>query len=362
MASDTTIPVGYSMTGGDGPDSYYRNSIFQRAVMEDAMKMVNEGIQETLEFIDPNSLSIADFGCSVGPNTFIAMQHIIEAVGLKYDPSLEFQVFFNDHVNNDFNTLFRNIPFPPQVIFSAGVPGHFHTRVFPKASLHIGYSSYALQWLSRNPDGAADPNSPAWNKDSIYCSGHSPQVVKAYSAQFQRDLEQFLNARAQEIVGGGLLIFTVPGVPDGALCSQNYHGFCYDILGACLLDMVKEGLVSQEKVEAFNIPMYYTPVKELESFLGKNGDFRLERIYAIQSDTLEDLQRRINIEPTIPIVASSATSAVRAFMEEAIKKHVGEEIVDSVFERFTKKFSQNYCQLAEKQTLTNISVILKRKP
>ncbi|KAJ4837510.1 hypothetical protein Tsubulata_035826 [Turnera subulata] len=364
-----TSAVAYNMTGGDGPDSYYRNSIFQRTVVEDAMKAVKKDIEERLQFpIEniPKTFRVADFGCCVGPNTFVAMQSIIEAVGLKYDDKSEFEVLFNDHANNDFNTLFRNLPsaFPfssQETIFCAGVPGDFHARVLPRASLHLGYSSYALQWLSKNPDQVADPNSPAWNKDSIYCDGHSPQVVKAYSAQFQSDLQNFLNARAQEIVGGGLLIFTIPGVPHGALCSQNYHGLFYGTLGSCLQDMVKEGLISQEKVEAFNIPMYYPPIQELEAFLQGNADFSLERIYAIPSETLENVHSRANMEPTVASVASLVSAIVRAIMEVVIKQHIGEDIVEPVFERFSVKFSQNYHKLAEMQTPTNISVVLKRK-
>ena len=64
---------------------------------------------------DPNAISssptnpmcIADFGCSTGPNTFIAVMNIIEAVEVKFE-SLglfevpTFQVFFNYQVSKDF--------------------------------------------------------------------------------------------------------------------------------------------------------------------------------------------------------------------------------------------------------------------
>ncbi|KAJ4821912.1 hypothetical protein Tsubulata_017059 [Turnera subulata] len=352
------------MTGGDGPDSCYRNSTFRRTVVEEVMKVVKTDIQERLEFtINPKTFRIADFGCSVGPNTFLAMHGIIEALVLKYDPPLEFQVFFNDHINNDFNTLFKNIPSRRHQIFSAGVPGDFHTRVFPKASLHIGYSSNALHWLSKNPHELVNPNSPAWNKDSIYCSGHSQEVVKAYSAQFQRDMEQFLNARGREIVGGGLLIFTLLGVPDGGLFSQNYSGLFFDTLGSCLVDMLQEELINQDKVEAFNIPIYCPPIKELESFLEGNADFSLHRNYSTPSQTLDSyVEKQANIEPTVASVTAGVTSTVRAVAEEVIKQQFGEEIVDSLFGRFTQKFSKNYHQLAKKQPMTNITVVLKRKP
>lgn len=57
-----------------------------------------------------HSFCIADFGCATGPNAFLAVQVIIEAVELKLgsgegQSAAEFQVLFNDLVSNDFNTL-----------------------------------------------------------------------------------------------------------------------------------------------------------------------------------------------------------------------------------------------------------------
>ncbi|KAL0409410.1 UNVERIFIED_CONTAM: Farnesoic acid carboxyl-O-methyltransferase, partial [Sesamum radiatum] len=49
-------------------------------------------------------------------------------------------VFFNDKVGNDFNTLFSSLP-SERLYYATGVPGSFHGRLLPKASLHFAYSS-----------------------------------------------------------------------------------------------------------------------------------------------------------------------------------------------------------------------------
>jgi len=208
--------------------------------------MINEAIRDKLALNSPsNAFNIADFGCSVGPNTFIAVQNIIEAVELKYHgnhqnhQSLEFQVFFNDHTNNDFNTLFKNLHHNRSCkFFAAGVPGTFHGRLFPKSSLHFGHSSFALQWLSETLTEVLDTKSPAWNKGSIHCTGFHTEVAEAYSSQFKNDMETFLNARAQELVGG-LLVIIMPALQDGVLLSQSSIGMTYDLLGSCLQNMAK---------------------------------------------------------------------------------------------------------------------------
>ncbi|KAG5552097.1 hypothetical protein RHGRI_010252 [Rhododendron griersonianum] len=229
-------PDSRPMIGGDGANSYTQNSSFQRGVIDGAKGMIFQTIPENIDIHSPpfnpsNAFRIADFGCSTGPNTFVAMQNIIDAVMLKNqstdqtDPTSttpEFQVFFNDYIDNDFNTLFKTLP-PNRLYFAAGVPGSFHNQLFPRASLHIAHCSYALHWLSRIPPGVTDRGSPAWNKDKIYCAGNKKEVTEAYFGQFQADMDAFLEARAQELVEGGLVVIQIPGVPDCGDCI--YGGF-----------------------------------------------------------------------------------------------------------------------------------------
>ncbi|KAJ4849854.1 hypothetical protein Tsubulata_014619 [Turnera subulata] len=347
----------YPMSGGDGLHSYSHNSTLQKKGVEAVKELVNTTIQDMLEFNDlnisgiSNTFHIADFGCSTGPNTFIAVQNIIKAVQLKYnslhqnDPSLEFRVFFNDHINNDFNTLFRNLP-SPQDFFPAGVPGDFHDRLFPKASLHIVHSSFSVHWLSKIPEEVTNVNSPAWNKDSIHCTGFSDEVVAAYSTQFQKDMSNFLNYRAQELVVGGLMVLLIPGLPDGVHCSGTHFGANYDVLGSCLVDMVKLGLISEEKVKAFNLPLYHPTTKELEVLLERNAYFSVPRIESLPAH--------------LPASVQSITSFMRAIMEEVITQHFGKETVNSMFELYAKKVSANYIEYIQKQRNVFISLILKR--
>lgn len=177
-------------------------------------------------------------GCSAGPNTFIAIQNIVNAINQSKNPDsiLEFHVFFNDHSGNDFNTLFRTLS-PSRKYFMAGVPGSFHSRLFPRSSLHIVHSSCSLHWLSKVPAGIADRESPAWNKDDIYCRGSIKEVADAYSGQCKSDLGSFLGARSEEIVPGGLMIIIMPALPNGVTMHETTAGLSFDFLGSCLVDM-----------------------------------------------------------------------------------------------------------------------------
>ena len=52
-------------------------------------------------------------------------------------------------------------------------------------------------------------------------------------------MDNFLNARAQEIIGGRLMVIIIAGLPDGILMSQTGAGIFNDFFGSCLIDMPK---------------------------------------------------------------------------------------------------------------------------
>ncbi|KAM0980157.1 hypothetical protein ACFX2J_015745 [Malus domestica] len=123
----------YPMKGGDGPNSYANNSTLQKGYVDAAKERLSKAVAEKLDvdvLLSSNTFCIADLGCSVGPNTFIAVDNILEAVEFKFQSQglnsqiPEFQVFFNDHTLNDFNRLFKSLP-QTKRYYAAGVPGSF---------------------------------------------------------------------------------------------------------------------------------------------------------------------------------------------------------------------------------------------
>ncbi|KAI9087086.1 hypothetical protein K1719_030921 [Acacia pycnantha] len=195
-------------------------------------------------FSSENPICIADLGCSTGPNTFAAAQNIIEAIELQCQSqnqsTLQFFVFFNDQVSNDFNTLFQKLP-PNRNYFAAGVPGSFYGPLFPRQSLHLVHSSSSLTWLSKLPKELTDRSCGAWNKGRVYYTNAPKEIEDAYKKQFKMDLMTFLQARAQELVGNGIMILLIPPAPDVIDYSVNLFaaGKYYELLGSSLMDMAK---------------------------------------------------------------------------------------------------------------------------
>lgn len=346
------------MKGGDGPYSYAHNSVYQRQGLETAKVLINEAIAEVLDIKQVissssswKSFAVADLGCSVGPNTLMAVENIIDSVKLKHQSfgqnqeALEFMVFFNDHASNDFNTLFQSLP-PDKQYFAAGVPGLFQDRLFPKASLHFVHCSYSLHWLSKAPKELIDKSSPAWNKGRIYYIHAPKEVREAYSDQFAKDMESFLNARAKELVSGGLMALILTCLPDGN--SIQYYDFAFmDLLEASLKDMVYAGLVSEDKLDSFNFPQYNPTPEELGTLIEINSCFSIERMEPLVCPAKR---------------GSSGIHGVRAVWEELVAGYFGSDIVDELFDRFEEKVAKSsiFLQSGNKQMI-ELYVLLKRK-
>ncbi|KAF5188620.1 Paraxanthine methyltransferase [Thalictrum thalictroides] len=354
----STSATAFSMNGGDGPYSYAENSSYQRKAIEATQGMISEekfDVKQMCSSSSPMTFCIADLGCSVGPNTFIAMQNIIDGMKEKNKSQghssqiPEFQVFFNDQVLNDFNKLLMSLPLHREY-FASAVPGSFYDRLFPKASLHFVYSSSSIHWLSMVPKPVEDMNSPAFNKGRIHYGGAAKEVVDAYLAQFVSDMECFLSARAEELVSRGLMGLLVPTRKKANLILStvlSHHPF--DVLGSCLMDMATKGLLEEEKVDSFNLPLYIPTVEEFEEAMKSNEHFSIERF------------ELLGLKSSSEIVPETLSMHARASMEGRIGEHFGIEILDELFDLFTKKAAELGICNSGNRFDAELFVLLKRK-
>ncbi|XP_027768336.1 probable S-adenosylmethionine-dependent methyltransferase At5g38100 isoform X1 [Solanum pennellii] len=312
----------FPMNAGDGVYSYSKNSQLHKEMIDGAKEMVIDAIIQKLDIktilSSSNTFHITELGCSVGPNTFSAMQYIVEALTDKYllyqDQVInftnnipEFQIFFNDHVTNDFNILFRSLPFD-RSYYAYGVPGSFYGRLFPSRSIHFAHSSSGINWLSKIPKELVDEKSPAWNKGLIHYVGASNvEVVNAYFAQFEKDMEIFFNVRAEEIVQGGMIVLITA-----------FSGYIrlLKFFGSSLMDLANEGKLDESLVDSFNLPLYYPSPQDMTKVVRKNGLFSIERM------------ELINIKSNLVDEADAKTlmMSLRSSIEGIIINHFGSKI------------------------------------
>ncbi|KAL1543579.1 gibberellin A4 carboxyl methyltransferase [Salvia divinorum] len=276
------------------------------------------------------------------------METIIEAVQRKYSNKsgqLEFQVVFNDRVGNDFNTLFASLPEHGRNYFAAAVAASFYGRVFPSSSIHIAYSSAALNWLSKAPEGLTVEGSPAWNGGKIHYSGAPDAVARAYEQQFEEDMEMFFRCRAQEIAAGGLILIIMAAVAD-THCQHRVAKMLTSI-ESILIDMVKEGVLSQERVDSFNVPIVFPCVEDIRRLVGKINSFEIVKMEMIKG------------ESAMEGGTETAVMHIRAGLEGTLTNHFGNEIVEQVFVRAMQH--QQKLHFAQINTsTTGVFAVIKR--
>ncbi|KAL8463504.1 hypothetical protein ACS0TY_034234 [Phlomoides rotata] len=319
----------FAMNAGSGPYSYVQNSSYQRGALDVAKSIIEEEILTKLNIkhLVKNGVFIADFGCSTGLNSFPAMEIITQAIHHKLHETAEYYVFFNDVASNDFNTIFTSLP-PHRSYHALAVPGDFHGRLLPDSSLHFAYSSWSLHWLRQVPEVVADSTSPAWNKGAILYTENRKEVCDAYFDQFCNDMNAFLESRAVEMVGGGLMALLLPAVPQVWNPQTDYTIPCnLNLLGSCLMEMAKKGRLSEAKIDSFNIPQYFTTPQQLKAILERSHmSFSIERIEIIENHGKYSVQS-----------ADDRARFYRAVFERLLTHHFGSEIINELFDLFKTK-------------------------
>ncbi|GAB4838433.1 hypothetical protein Ancab_039847 [Ancistrocladus abbreviatus] len=345
------------MKEGTGKDSYANNSKYQERVIEEVKTILEESIQQLYQIKLPECLVLADLGCSSGPNAHKVLLEIIDVVDRtcqNLNRQLpEFQVFLNDLPGNDFNTMFKSFPSLWKKLgqakgsdfeiscFISGTPGSFYKRLFPSNFLHFAQSSYSLHWLSQVPKGLVVKDGAAFNKGNVHIGKTSPpNVHKAYQKQFEKDFMLFLSLRSQELVSGGHMVLTLPGS-----INSGESQAAWMLLSIALNDMVSEGLIEEEKADAFNIPMYFASAQEVKKLIEIEGSFTLRQLHTFDMkwDTPKFLADGIRAI-TEPLLTSSAFEGA---------------IIDDLFRRY-EEISMNYYMATGEVELHNLVISMSR--
>ncbi|XP_065875467.1 probable caffeine synthase 4 [Euphorbia lathyris] len=346
------VPKILHMVGGQGQNSYYTNSLFQKKVILKTRPILEQSISKLCQTNSIDLLKMAEMGCSSGPNALLPLWEIIQTIDStlhqkQKPPSL--QVFLNDLTGTDFNTIFRSLV--PTFLhklhkekgdkftscFIGAMPGSFHGRLFPHNSLNFVHSSCSLHWLSQVPDGLVSESGNPLNKGNICVAETSPQSVqKAYLDQFEKDFTSFLRSRSEEVISGGRMVITVTAKNDSPYCI--YGSDIWPLIGMSLNDMAQEGRIQQSMLDNWNIPLYYPCAEEVSGVVERENSFEIERIeeFELSWDTnIADGNKDLVFDKWER--GKHVAGLMRAGAESMIIDQFGEAIVDLLFDRLSLK-------------------------
>lgn len=198
----------------------------------------------------PQPIVIADYGAATGHNSLLPICAAIAALRRRTRAEHSVLVAHTDVPDNDFTALFRTVADDPDsylrrdaAVFTSAVGRSFHQQILPSNSVNLGWSSWAIQWLSRTPTPVPDHLHIAHSADDA--------VRGAYARQAAHDWHEFIAYRGRELCPGGRIV-----VMTMALGEDGGFGFepLLTAMSDTLAELVGAGLLTAEDVRGMSIP------------------------------------------------------------------------------------------------------------
>jgi len=203
-------------TGMVGRGFYNLHSAPQWAAIDYVLPRLEDALASMTLPPTPNTITLADFGCSEGKNSIAAMQRLLPV--LRRRTTRPLATVHSDLATNDFSELFVNLrpdgrsAFPIDNVYSGAVAGSMYDQLLPPASICVATTFNAIGYFSRRPlerlPGFILPNGPSPKRNTGTVSKEERAV---FAQQAADDVSAFLRARAVELVPGGKLLLEVFG-------------------------------------------------------------------------------------------------------------------------------------------------------
>jgi hypothetical protein len=247
MSNDTT-PAGAAPMQGHG--AYNRRSAVQASGASPALPLLEDAAREVAVPAGEGPVVIVDYGCSEGRNSLLPMAAAIGALRRRIGSAREISVVHTDLPGNDFASLFELLASDPEsylrndaATFPSAVGRSFYAQILPASSVTLGWSAWAVQWLSRIPAPIPDHVQVACSRDSA--------AREAFARQAAEDWATFLACRGRELhPGGKLVVLTMARTDEGDFGYRALLAAMYDTLCA----LVADGVVRAEEAARMAIP------------------------------------------------------------------------------------------------------------
>ncbi len=269
----------------EGHGAYNRSSRVQAAGLSLAIALLEEAARVVPLPDASQPILIADYGSSQGRNSLAPMAAAIRRVRDRVGPAQAISVVHTDMPDNDFGALFQTLANDPDSylrsdpsVFPSAVGRSFYQQILPSRSVALGWSSWAVQWLSRTPAQIPDHL-------QVACSGDAA-ARDAFSRQAAEDWRAFLISRGRELRGGGRLVVLTMALRDGG--DFGYHGVLCAMYAA-LLSLIDDGLISAQEARRMAIPTVGRSRADLAApFLenGRCGALSIEHLDVFEGDDL----------------------------------------------------------------------------
>ena len=231
--------------------TYTQSSRLQAAGLAPAIALFARAADQVPLPEPPQPIVIADYGAANGHNSLKPMSAAIEVLRRRTSPDHAILLAHSDVPDNNFTALFRTLSDDPDsylhkdsACFASAIGRSFYGQILPSKTVHLGWTSWAIQWLSQAPAPLPDHVQVAYSKDE--------QARAAYAHQAATDWQSFLAFRGRELCPDGrLVVLTMALDEDGEFGYRAMN----DALYAGLNDQVSGGLIHRDELRRMAIPL-----------------------------------------------------------------------------------------------------------
>jgi salicylate 1-O-methyltransferase len=220
----------------------------------------------------PQPIVIADYGASTGHNSLAPISAALPVLRGRTRAEHSILVVHTDVPDNDFTAMFTTLAEDPDTYlhkdgatFASAVGRSFYSQIIPSNSVHLGWSSWAVQWLRRVPAPVPDHVQVTYSADD--------GVRAAYQKQAANDWHEFVAFRGRELCPGGYLVVLTMAVDEDG-------GFGYRPLLDALVDTLAElaaaGLLTEDETRRMCLPIVGRRESDFRAPFAPSG--RLERL------------------------------------------------------------------------------------
>lgn len=253
----------------EGHGAYNRSSRVQAAGSSPAVPLLEKAARKVPVATAPEPVVIADYGSSEGRNSLVPLSVAIGIFRERIGQERAVAVVHTDLPGNDFGALFQTLASDPDSylrddprVFSSAIGRSFYGQILPDSSVSLGWSSWAVQWLSRVPALIPDQVQVAYSRDM--------ETRAVFSLQAARDWELFLTHRAAELRPGGRLVILSMAVDDHG--EFGYRASVDAIYGG-LMDLVEEGFMNVAEMHRMVIPTFGRSRRDFMAPFADTGGF-----------------------------------------------------------------------------------------
>lgn len=340
LGENMSEAVSPAIAAMEGRGFYNRNSAMQAAGNATALALWEKAAQSVE--LGEETLVIADYGSSQGVNSMEPVSTAIRVLRSRVGEDRMVEVIHTDLPSNDFTSLFTALNDNPDSymagrsgIFPSAIGRTYFEGLMPPGRVHLGWNSWTIQWMSRNPIDAPD--------HAFAMRSKLPEIQEAVVEQQARDWRNFLELRSRELRPGGWLLSLFPGGRPDRLGWEWLTGELWEVF----CDMRRGGVFSDHELALINVPTAPRRLADVYAPFSKEKQFAGLQIEHAEIQPGPDIHwDDFKLSGDATKLAGGWTGMMRGFSGPTIMNCIDPArdraaLVDEIFSRFADRLAAN---------------------